>query len=60
MVEGLHGCRLTGSLPPGWRIEVSKIAEAFGQPGGGIQVLVLDRANEPMPVAKLLKKKVLQ
>lgn len=34
--------RMTGDLPPGVRIEVSEIAPAFGQPGGGLQVRFID------------------
>lgn len=30
------------SLPPNARIEVSRIAPAFGQPGGGLQIRILD------------------
>ncbi|MGX9347080.1 DNA/RNA non-specific endonuclease [Microbacterium sp. KNMS] len=36
------------SLPPGGRIEVSRIAPAFGQPGGGLQVRILDGSGRPM------------
>lgn len=44
---------LTGSLPDGVRIEVSEIAPAFGQPGGGLQVRFLDE-NGPLSVAQMV------
>ncbi|HKP44399.1 glycohydrolase toxin TNT-related protein [Mycobacterium sp.] len=40
-------------LPPGWKVEVSEIAPATGQPGGGIQVRVLDSTNSAVPVSVL-------
>ena len=34
--------RLTGELPPNTVIEVSEVAPAFGQQGGGLQIRILD------------------
>jgi DNA/RNA non-specific endonuclease/Tuberculosis necrotizing toxin len=44
---------LSGHLPPGAKIEVSEIAPAFGRPGGGLQVRVLDVHGEPMTIDEL-------
>jgi hypothetical protein len=44
---------LSGQLPPGARIEVSEIDPAFGQPGGGLQVRVLDVHGDPMSITEL-------
>lgn len=60
MTEELHGYQLTGDLPAGWHIEVSRIAEAFGQPGGGIQAVVLDRSGVAVPIADLLTEGVIR
>jgi hypothetical protein len=47
------------TLPPGWRIEVSEIAPAFGRDGGGIQLRILRPLKaggfEGVPVAELGK-----
>lgn len=45
---------LTGDLPAGARIEVSEVAPAFGRPGGGIQVRVLDAFDEAMTVDQMI------
>jgi hypothetical protein len=50
---------LSGSLPPGTRIEVSEIAPAFGRPGGGLQVRILDADGRPMSVDQLIDAGVL-
>lgn len=39
---------LRGELPPGVRIEVSEVAPAFGQPGGGLQVRFIDDAGNAL------------
>jgi hypothetical protein len=38
---------------------VSEIARAFGQPGGGLQILVRDSTGAKVPVSVLLKAKVI-
>jgi hypothetical protein len=50
---------LSGSLPSGARIEVSEIAPAFGRPGGGLQVRVLDADGAPMTVDQMIDEGVL-
>ncbi|MEZ0363590.1 alpha/beta hydrolase [Mycobacterium sp. pUA109] len=41
-------------LPAGWKIEVSEIAPGCGQPGGGLQVRIIDNAGEIVPVSELV------
>ena len=60
MSSKLNGYQFTGDLPRGWHIEVSTIAEAFGQPGGGIQAVVLDDANKLVKVEVLIGQGVLK
>lgn len=50
---------LTGRLPEGVRIEVSEVAPAFGQPGGGLQVRFLD-ADGPLSVQRLFADDILE
>ena len=38
--------RLSGDLPPNLRIEVSEVAPAYGQPGGGLQVRVIELGDD--------------
>jgi hypothetical protein len=45
--------RLTGELPPGWRIEVSEVAPAFGRDGGGLQIRILDAKDQAMSLSEL-------
>jgi hypothetical protein len=47
-------------LPDGWRIEVSVIEPAVGQPGGAIQVRILDDAGAVVPVDELRRVGVLR
>lgn len=49
----VHRYRVTGALPGGWSVEVSTIAPAFGQPGGGTQVRFIDAQGQPVSVADL-------
>ncbi|MGZ0067978.1 glycohydrolase toxin TNT-related protein [Microbacterium arborescens] len=49
----LSNYQLSGSLPDGWSIEVSRIAPAFGRQGGAMQVLVKNAAGEHVPVSEL-------
>lgn len=43
-----------GTLPEGYRIEVSEIDSGFGQPGGGTQVRILDANGEAVSPHRLL------
>jgi hypothetical protein len=52
--------RLTGELPPNTVIEVSEVAPAFGQPGGGLQVRVLDSSGQAMSVTALRKEGIIE
>jgi hypothetical protein len=45
--------RLTGELPPSWKIEVSEVAPAFGRDGGGLQIRVLDANGQAMRMSEL-------
>ncbi|MFE7845750.1 TNT domain-containing protein [Microbacterium sp. NPDC057407] len=49
----VFNCELTGYLPDNWSIEISEIAPAFGQPGGGLQLLIRDAAGNKLPVSTL-------
>jgi hypothetical protein len=40
-------------LPEGWKIEVSQIEPAVGQPGGAIQLRILDDTSKVIPVEDL-------
>jgi hypothetical protein len=46
-------------LPDEWKIEVSEIEPAVGQPGGAMQVRILDHNNMPWDVETLLKRGIL-
>jgi hypothetical protein len=48
------------NLPEGWRIEVSEIEPAVGQPGGAMQVRILDHNGRPLDVETLLENQVLR
>ena len=52
--------RLTGDLPANFRIEVSEVAPAFGQRGGGMQVRILDAAGQALPVEKLKSQGIIE
>ncbi len=54
-----HTYTFTGKLPSDMTVQISKIAPAFGQPGGGLQVLVLNSKGESVSVADLIKKGIL-
>jgi hypothetical protein len=47
-------------LPEGWRIEVSEIEPAVGQPGGAMQVRILNTDGDVMRVKDLLKAGILR
>lgn len=49
----MHEYVFTGELPPGVTIEISEIAPAFGQPGGGLQVQFMDGAS-PIRIEDLI------
>lgn len=51
--DSLQTFRLS-NLPENWTIEVSRIGPGLGQPGGGIQIRILDEAGVAVPV-KILK-----
>jgi hypothetical protein len=51
--------RLTGDLPTGYRIELSEVAPAFGQPGGGQQVRILGPNNQALSIAELEQKGII-
>ncbi len=42
-------------LPEGWKIEVSEIEPAVGQPGGALQVLIFDDTNEALTMRELTR-----
>lgn len=47
------------SLPPGWKVEVSEIAPGLGQPGGSLQVRILDDRGMVKPVDELRRLRIL-
>jgi Tuberculosis necrotizing toxin len=48
------------NLPDGWKVEVSEIEPAVGQPGGAMQVRILDQNGKPLDVETLLENRVLR
>jgi hypothetical protein len=50
----LHGY-VIDHLPEGWKIEVSEIEPAVGQPGGALQVLIFDDTNEALTTRELTR-----
>jgi hypothetical protein len=48
----LHGYAID-HLPEGWKIEVSEIEPAVGQPGGALQVMIFDDTNEALTMREL-------
>lgn len=47
-------------LPQGWKVEVSEIEPAVGQPGGALQVRILNTQGDVMLVEDLLKASILR
>ncbi|SOK27507.1 Outer membrane channel protein CpnT [Mycobacterium simulans] len=47
-------------LPSGWKIEVSEVAPGVGQPGGSIQVRILNTEGRAMTVEDLIELGVLE
>lgn len=45
--------RPDAKLPAGWSIEVSRIAPAYGQPGGGLQIVVRDAGGSGVKLDRL-------
>ena len=52
--------RLTGELPPNTVIEVSEVAPAFGQQGGGLQIRILDSSGQAMSITELRKQGIIE
>jgi hypothetical protein len=52
--------RLTGELPPNTVIEVSEVAPAFGQQGGGLQIRILDPSGQAMSIIELRKQGIIE
>jgi len=48
------------NLPEGWQVEVSKIEPAVGQPGGAMQVRIMNDEDTIMLVKDLLKLRILR
>ena len=40
-------------LPDGWALEISRVAPAYGQPGGGLQLVVRDQHGEGLRLDQL-------
>jgi hypothetical protein len=55
-----YGSYVLDSLPDGWKIEVSEVAVGMGQPGGSIQVRILDSAGRAMTAEDLIEIGVLK
>lgn len=43
----------TAKLPEGWSFEVSRVATAYGQPGGGLQLVVRDGDGQGVSLQRL-------
>jgi hypothetical protein len=41
-------------LPPGWEVRYGTVGEAFGQPGGGTQWVVVDDKNRIVLIQRLI------
>lgn len=55
--------RLTENWPPGtedWKLEVSKVAPAFGRDGGAQQLLITNGAGKPVNIAEMVRLGVLE
>ncbi|WP_245849379.1 TNT domain-containing protein [Mycobacterium palustre] len=60
--RALHTSSLAGpynsyrlsALPSDWTIEISEVAPGLGQPGGSLQVQILDAKGEPRTVEELM------
>ena len=52
--------QLTGELPSGYRIELSQVAPAFGQPGGGQQVRILGPNGQALSIEQLELKGIIE
>lgn len=59
MAKPLHAYTID-ELPKGWKIEVSEIEPAVGQPGGAVQVRILDETGKVIPVEELRRIGVLR
>ena len=55
LVKDYTQYQMSGRLPSGFTIEISEIAPAFGQQGGGIQILVKDSVGVTKSVQDLLR-----
>ena len=53
MGKEYHQYNFSGTLEPGWRIEVSEVAPAFGQPGGAKQVRFYNEQGVIVPINRL-------
>ena len=58
--EPLLTMRLTGELPPNTVIEVSEVAPAFGQKGGGLQIRILDSSGQAMRITELRQQGIIE
>jgi hypothetical protein len=52
--------RLTGELPTNTVIEVSEVAPAFGRPGGGLQVRILDANGQGFTLSELRNQGIIE
>jgi nicrotizing toxin Mtb-like protein len=57
--KALHSYTID-QLPEGWRIEISEIEPAVGQPGGAMQVRIVDDAKKVIPVDVLRRMGILR
>jgi hypothetical protein len=55
----LHGYTIA-YLPDGWRVEVSEIEPAVGQPGGAMQVRIINSQDEILTAKDLSKLRILR
>lgn len=60
LANDVYDYEFTGYLPSGWTVEISKIAPAFGRPGGGFQILVHNEVGDVIRVADLEEMGVLR
>jgi hypothetical protein len=52
--------RLSDELPPNTVIEVSETAPGFGQPGGGLQIRILDAHGQALSITQLRKQGIIE
>jgi hypothetical protein len=56
LAPGTSGDYSGKRLPEGWQLRYGKVTEAFGQPGGGTQWIVVDNKGSIVLIDTLIKR----